>query len=350
MAQSSTNQIINPHQLQSQFQTLHTLKTNLSHQILTTDNLRTTEQQTLLHLRQSYRQTEEKYRLASSNAGTSSKKRTMLNQEIRRLESVLKGNGNKLKELSGEVIGVEGERREKKFEFVKEMEGCNDEMGDAVRRFGESELFGNVLGVESCSLLIQFLEQKVDQHGIEHGNGHGNEDGQWKKMLDTMRNTAEQFKGATDTLHENKKQHANKTDKASALRQAVQMQNTEALGDAELDELERLWEQSPSLDADCNYTSAGGDMEVDGVDEHVGNDDRDRGDNQVYDTSPDTDTDTGLHQHQHQPTNMHLFYGDELYGNAPANPAFTDDAARHDHDHGVAVGDSSMIHQWMDAF
>ena len=81
------------------------------------------------------------------------------------------------------------------------------------------------------------------------------------------------------------------------------------------------------------------------MDEHVGNDDRDRGDNQVYDTSPDTDTDTGLHQHQHQPTNMHLFYGDELYGNAPANPAFTDDAARHDHDHGVAVGDSSMIHQ-----
>ena len=252
--------IINPTQLQSQFQSLHTHKTNLQNAIRTTDAHRAHEQQTLQHLRTSYRTLEEKVRLASGHAGIHAKKRTMLLAEIARLKAVLNDDANNIKDLSGDVNAVERERRENKFEFIREMEGFNRELEDALRRFEESGsenlLSGDNDGEESCRVLIQFLERQVKQHEDEHehdGGGAGAEAGagadtlisasDWNEMLTQIKVENQKFQSANEALRAEKEKHHLMTERALYYRQNVQMQNTEALGDAELDELERLWEE-----------------------------------------------------------------------------------------------------------
>ncbi len=333
--------IINPNQLQNQFQTLHTSKSNLSQEIQRIDNLRSIQTQNLSQIRTAHRNLEEKYRLASSTAGIDSKKRTMLREEKVRLETCIRDDAERLKMLSEEVKVVEGERMERRTGFVKEMEGCNDELGDALRRFEESE-FGCLLDDASCRFLVQFLQEKVNAN-------HGDE---WGKVLESMRSHADRFRNAMDALDAQRSRHAEVQEKTLALRHTVQTKNKEALGDAELDELERLWGQQQRHQTDDDDEL----HLVEDVDVH-------HGDEVVLGAAPTTDLEqqsydeamnaveksctgmevqhgnfnnhasdevTGQNMKVQQPANMHLFYGEILYGNEATGTSGTETAGMND--------------------
>ena len=267
-----------------------------------------------------------------------------MKDEIKRLQLVMSDEAKLLVDLSGNVDKVERERRERKERFVDCLEECNDEMGDALRRFEESgsDFDGWFLRDEACCrLLIQSLEQRVqneehEEHETE--NGQQQQEQPWNAMLETMRVSIERFKGTNDALQQLKKQHSEITEKSSTLRQAVHKQNREALGDAELDELERLWEQQQpqpqmlSHDGlhDVERACANDENEIMDVDAMDGNHRNDLDDHQNQKQQ----------QQQQQHTNMHLFYGEDLHSNEPAASTHNYDSSTQQH----LRTSSNMVH------
>jgi hypothetical protein len=249
---SSSSQVINPNSVQSQFQTLASHKTHLENQIRQANAERLAETQKINSIRASHQNLMERMRVASSNIGVEEKKREVYRNEVGRMESNLKEDQTALKELSVGVEKLQQLQTQSKYQFVKEMESLNDEMGDALRRWEESGLEA-LLNVDTCQVLKQFLERKVHVHVTNmncqpQGSNNDNEKSQWVELLHDIDSFAERLETLNGMCKEEKENNAELFDNAMEFRNAVQQQNNEALGNEELDSLEKLWEASTEFD------------------------------------------------------------------------------------------------------
>lgn len=166
------------------------------------------------------------------------------------MESNLKEDQTALKELSLGVEKLQQLQTQSKYQFVKEMESLNDEMGDALRRWEESGLEA-LLNVDTCQVLKHFLERKVhvtDVNCQPQGSNNDNERSQWVELLHDIASFAERLETLNGMCTEEKENITELFDNAMEFRNAVQLQNNEALGDEELDSLEKLWEASTEFD------------------------------------------------------------------------------------------------------
>jgi len=196
----------------------------------------------------------ERIRIASSNNGVEEKKRETLMNEVKRLEETLKDDQKGLKELSLEVEQLQKKEIQIKYQFVKEMEAVNDEMADALRRCEECNL-ENILTLENCHVIQQFLEEKVNvdkKHEKKMAkNGEQEEGGDavagaacWEEEhLIQIRALVKHLEECNEKCKEQKSTQSLLMQTAIDLRKCVQKQNYDALGEEELNSLEQLWEQ-----------------------------------------------------------------------------------------------------------
>eukprot|EP00979_Chaetoceros_neogracilis_P007096 scaffold1480_cov250-Chaetoceros_neogracile.AAC.3 len=249
---SASSQVINPNSVQSQFKALASHKTKLDSQIHQANAERLAETQKFNAIRASHLHIMERVRVASSNVGVEEKKRQVFSKEVGRLESNLKEDQNALKSASLGVEKMQQSQTQSKYQFVKEMEKVNEEMGDALRRFEECGLEA-LLNVDTCLILQQFLENKVNsQH---QGTTNDIDKSYWVEVLHKISFLVERFGGLTVMREEEKGKHVELFDKAVGFRNAVRQQNNEALGDEELDSLEKLWEESTEFDENLDGNS-----------------------------------------------------------------------------------------------
>ena len=255
----------------------------------------------------------------------------MLVNSLVRLKRVLEQDGGLLKATALEVNGLEKEDLERKFGFVKVMDGLNDELGDALRRFEECGL-ESLLSVAVCGVVETFVLDKLQafdhqNHNGDHAHAHGEQREQWEQVLNLIRDAAERLNNASTVYAQDKETHDAIANKAFELRNSVQHLNTEALGDAELDELERLWEQSYEMTTTTTTTTAYDCDDGHGLDDGNGGAGAGAG--------GDGGSFVLQQQQQQQPVNMHLFYGDEMIG---ASGGATDDGMEMEQDADVAAG------------
>ena len=241
-----------------------------------------------------------------------------------RLNQLIKEDGLSLKKLSEDIRRMERRGVEGKYGFVKEMDGLNDELGDLLRqldeqRFGVGFGFGGNDDLEKMRVLELFLEEKVKKVGQDNvtgtssvDDGHDLKSKQWEEIKLKIHSAMERYRVATKVRGDEKENLDLVSEKALELRKMVQEKNTEALGDAELDELERLWEENFENDFSCGdaHVDAHAHADVYSQKNHK-DEDCDGADDAIMGGNNDGLEHSYLYQQQ-QPANMHLFYGEAM--------------------------------------
>lgn len=268
---STRDQIINPNSVQSQFASLVRDKENLQKQSTNANNERRHEESKLLHYRSIQSTLSEKIRIAHTTLGVKSKKKQMLNAESQRLRKVLQDDRDAIEKLAVKVEKVESENIVKKFQFVKEMDGLNDDLADALRMYEEKGIEKTLKNISSCRFIEQFLRDKLQQPDLEQNQ-------YWNEVLLSISNVIDRFEKNLQNLNNEKARCSSLRAKAEELRLEVEAKYSKSLGRVELDELESLWEQNNEGSTNASTSN-----------------------------TPDP-----IQQH---PVNMHLFYGHDLGGN-----------------------------------
>ena len=154
-------------------------------------------------------------RIAHATLGVQSKKKQMLRSEIQRLQSVLTNDRTSMEDVTVKIQMMESEHIEKKFQFVKEMDGLNDELEDALRMYEEKGIEKALLNMESCRVIEHFLRAKL-QHSDFGNNQH------WKDLNFSIHNVISDFEKNLQSLDNGKGRFTTLTDDAKELRGEVE--------------------------------------------------------------------------------------------------------------------------------
>jgi len=211
----SRNHIINPNSVQSQFALLLRDKDNLHKQSTNAENERRYEESKLQNLRSVHSSLSEKIRFAHANLGVQSKKKQMLNTEILRLKKVLKDDRSSIENLTSKVEKLERENIEKKYQFVKEMDGLNDELADALRMYEEKGLETVLKNIGSCRVVEQFLREKMQHPDFA-------QDQYWNTIFHSISNAIDRLEQKMKYQESEKEKYSSLCEKAQQLSRIVE--------------------------------------------------------------------------------------------------------------------------------
>jgi chromosome segregation ATPase len=218
----SRNQIINSNSVQSQFALLVRDKESLHKQSTNADNERRHEESQLQNLRYLQSTLSEKIRVAHANLGVQSKKKQMLNTEMKRLKKVLEDDRNAIEELVVRVEQLEEQNIERKFQFVKEMDGLNEELADALRMYEEKGLEKMLKSVGSCHAIEHFLSEKIQQDNLP-------QDQHWNSIYHSISDVVGRLEQNIQNLDNNKRNYVSLCEKAQQLRQKVETKHSKVI-------------------------------------------------------------------------------------------------------------------------
>ena len=250
MSSSNSTKVINPNSVQSQFQSLADQKTQLEAQIRQANADRLTETQKCNRIRSSMQHLSERIRVASSNSGVQEKKRTMLQQQVKQLNTNLQNDYQQLTSSSRELDALKQKEMELKKQYVHEMDLVNKDMMDALSKFQDSTLLSKI-DAETALVIQQHFNLKLEQ--LTNGSLTMTLNQEEKeKFIGVCRNITSLVDSLQETSIKCKAQQMQNQEyanKAQFLRRLVQNQNNEALAEEELDSLEQVW-QEVDLDQD----------------------------------------------------------------------------------------------------
>ena len=218
----SRNQIINATSVQSQFASLLRDKDNLQKQASNADRERYFEESKLQNLHSLQSTLSEKIRIAHTNLGVQAKKKQMLNTEMKRLSKVLEDDRKTIEALTVKIGKVERENIERKFQFVKEMDGLNVEMEDALRMYEESGLENILKSVNSCRYIERFLCDKLQQTDFvceEH----------WKSIFNSISDAIRRLEANVKHLEKERGKQATIQKEAQDLRKTAQTRHSKVI-------------------------------------------------------------------------------------------------------------------------
>ena len=216
---SSRNQIINPNSVQSQFAALVRDKENLQKQSTSAENERSLEESKLQNLRLVQSTLSEKIRIAHANLGIEAKKKQMLTDETMRLKKVLEEDRIAIEDLTNTVKNVEGTIVEKKFQFVKEMDGLNDELADALRLYEERSIERSLKSMRSCQAVQKYLLQKLQQQSLVT-------DQSWKSAFHSIDRAVVMIEKNKKDLEKEKTSFSQLNEKAKEMREHVERKHS----------------------------------------------------------------------------------------------------------------------------
>lgn len=216
---SNPNQVINPNSVQTQFAALVRDKENLLKQSTNADNERRQEETKLQNLRSMQNALSEKIRIAHSTLGVQSKKKQILNQEIQRLKKVLQDDRNEIEALAEKVKSIERENIERKFQFVKEMDGLNDDLTDSLRMYEEKGIENALKSVDSCTVIEHFLQEKLQQCQFAQNR-------EWTEAHLSIGNATRRLKSRYKDLESERKKYSSLCDEGQVLRRKVEIKHS----------------------------------------------------------------------------------------------------------------------------
>ena len=211
----SRDQVINSNSVQSQFASLLREKENLQKQSTNANNERRHEESKLQHYRSIQSTLSEKIRIAHATLGVKSKKKQMLNVESQRLRKVLQDDKDAIEKLAEKVEKAESENIAKKFQFVKEMDGLNDELTDALRMYEEKGIEKTLRNISSCRVVEQFLRDKLQQPDLEQNQ-------YWSELLLYIGNVVDRFEKNLQVFNSEQAKCLSLREKAQELRREVE--------------------------------------------------------------------------------------------------------------------------------
>ena len=211
----SRDQVINSNSVQSQFASLLREKENLQKQSTNANNERRHEESKLQHYRSIQSTLSEKIRIAHATLGVKSKKKQMLNVESQRLRKVLQDDKDAIEKLAEKVEKAESENIAKKFQFVKEMDGLNDELTDALRMYEEKGIEKTLRNISSCRVVEQFLRDKLQQPDLEQNQ-------YWSELLLSIGNVVDRFEKNLQVFNSEQAKCLSLREKAQELRREVE--------------------------------------------------------------------------------------------------------------------------------
>ena len=217
------NEIVNPNSVQSQFAVLVRNKESLQKETISAENERRLEESKLQNLRSMQSTLSEKIRIAHANLGLEAKKKQMLNKEASRLKKVLKDDRVAIENLTDKVKSVEGDIIETKFQFVKEMDGLNEELADALRMYEERALLKALKRLVCCQSVKKYLLEKLQQSSLATDQCWENRYHSISSAVSTFENNMKQlerqkeyFRGLDGKVKEMRKQVESKHSKVSS--------------------------------------------------------------------------------------------------------------------------------------
>ena len=240
MSSSNSTKVINPNSVQSQFQSLADQKTQLEAQIRQANADRLTETQKCNRIRSSMQHLSERIRVASSNSGVQEKKRTILQQQVKQLNTNLQNDYQQLTSSSRELDALKQKEMELKKQYVHEMDLVNKDMMDALSKFQDSTLASKI-DADTALVIQQHVHLKLEQ--LNNGSLNGmplNQDDKEKfmKVYKNISTLVDSLQETSIKCKAQQMQNQEYTNRAQFLRHLVQNQNNEALAEEELDSLE----------------------------------------------------------------------------------------------------------------
>lgn len=216
---SNRNQIVNPNSVQSQFAALVRDKENLQKQSTSAENERRLEESKLQNLRAVQSTLSEKVRIAHANLGIEAKKKQMLTDETMRLKKVLEDDRIAIEDMTNKVKNVEGTIVEKKFQFVKEMDGLNDELADALRMYEERSIERSLGSMKSCQAVQKYLLEKLQQQNLAG-------DQSWKNIFHSIDQAVVKLETNQKDLEKEKTSFLQLNEKSKEMRERVEKKHS----------------------------------------------------------------------------------------------------------------------------
>lgn len=206
----------------------------------------------MCNLRESHASITEKIRVAHALLGTETNKRQLLHLEEGRLRKLLGDDRAAIVELAGKLEGFDAEEKARKVQFMKEMHTLNDELESSLTQY-EEKSWMNLITFDSIQLLIE----EVSSAGLGMDlKSDGNDSG--SSLTERLTESFELLQGATEKINHKNETRKNLEEEVRNLRakallgQGATNAGSEPLGEMEIDELERLWEQTWEAEDDSS--------------------------------------------------------------------------------------------------
>lgn len=180
--------IVNTNNVQTQFQTLLSSKMDLLQTLKQLEAEHASQQNALHRIRTETSSLSTQFQTSKYQYGNLTKRKSLLQAEIVRLESLMKDDERDLKALAEDVSKKEQEEWENKMEFVREMEHINEQWRDVLRRTEEEKMKRCPwMTFNGCCEIAKVLQEKVissDPNGVnERDTSHDDNDPEKHKML-----------------------------------------------------------------------------------------------------------------------------------------------------------------------
>jgi hypothetical protein len=179
--------IVNTNNVQSQFQALLSSKSDLLQTLKQLEAEHASEQNALHRIRNETSSLTSQFQTTKYQYGTLTKKRSLLQAEVARLESLMKNDERDLKALAEDVTKKEEKEWENKMDFVREMETINEQWRDVLRRTEEEKMKRcHWMTFNGCLEIAKILQEEISAmsypNKIDDKDIH-DDDGQQKYVL-----------------------------------------------------------------------------------------------------------------------------------------------------------------------
>lgn len=245
--------IVDPNSVQTQFATLNRDRDAYQNAAKAADYQRINEEKILRNLRSTQTELLEKLRFAHSKLGEEDKKRNILREEEARLKKSLKEDKHEIIRLTSEVDGMESEEKTQKKSFVKEIDRLNIDLDKELKIYREKLAMKDIT-VKNLRILLNtkmLEEMKWEEEQQQNQGGGSDHQNKWRNLSEKLNQSLEIFQDSTD-------KYKNEMNTLKSFESEKHMMRTkmitngsakdEPLGDMELDELERLWEEASQTD------------------------------------------------------------------------------------------------------
>lgn len=251
------NRVVDPHSVQSQFTQLSKDIEKLKNVAHAADRERRHEEGLLKSLQQSQKVLNEKLRDAHATLGTETKRRQLLRNEEAKWKQIMSQDYEKIQELTHKMNVLEEKEKFRKESFIKEIDTLNNDLEIALRQY-EERSYTKLITRETCLELVELVKAKYsgkentcgfhyksleNNIGEEERSSHPNGD----ELIKKLKVETNALIGAISTTQIHSTRRDELLQKCVSLREdlkQIKIQHGEGLSETELDELERLWEQS----------------------------------------------------------------------------------------------------------
>jgi len=237
--------VVDPRSVQDQFVLLTRECDKLRRDVDIAEKNRRNEEVSLQNLRSRQATITNEIRAAHAKLGTFTKKKELIENEKMRLDAIFEDDRNQIISLNDTLGRMKMKEERQKKIFIKEMDSLNNDMDRELKRYEEKKIISRHITVESVKLVIdtkirEESERNTDTNEINIWNDFATN---VQYSLDTQRE--ENLKFERELKYQKDLKREIETLRSRALKGQGSGDEIRApIGEIELEELEKLWDES----------------------------------------------------------------------------------------------------------